>query len=127
MPVAYSTDLRWRIILLSSRGFLPSYISSALCISESTVYRIFHLFQQTGDVVPCTRRYGRHPLFGAHEQLVLLRLILENVGIYLHELQEMLQDILGLKLVYLPSVEHLKKWDAVGESFSILQYSNQKC
>ena len=44
-------------------------------------------FQRTGDVKPVSQRHGPRKLLGDFEQLVLLRLIMNNPGIYLHEIQ----------------------------------------
>jgi transposase len=87
MPVPYSVDLRWRVVwqvfILHS-----SYADTAkiLNLSRRTVLRYAKLFQQTGEVQPMTRRHGPHQLLGDHEQLLLLRIILENPGIYLNEM-----------------------------------------
>ena len=43
------------------------------------------LFQTTGDVQPKARRNGPKQLLSDFEQIVLLRLILDNPGIYLHD------------------------------------------
>ena len=71
-------------------------IAELTSLSERTVRRYLHLFQTTGDVEPKRRRYGPIPLFGDFEQLTLLRLILENTGIYLSEIQEKLQEEFGV-------------------------------
>ena len=65
-------------------------------VSERTVWRYISLFERTGDVVPVERRNGPRMLMGEFEQLNLLRLILENPGIYLQELQDELFDIFGV-------------------------------
>ena len=71
-------------------------IAELTSLSERTVRRYLHLFQTTGDVEPKRRRYGSIPLFGDFEQLTLLRLILQNTGIYLSEIQEKLQEEFGV-------------------------------
>ena len=85
MPNPYSLDLRWRIIWLyfaHSRSQLR--IAALLHISERTVRRYVDLFYRSGDVRPraCPQR-----LLGEFEQIILLRLILANPGIYLYELK----------------------------------------
>ena len=52
------------------------------------------MFEQTGDVQPKTQEHGPSKLLGDYEQLVLLRIILENTGIYMYlsEIQKKLQD-----------------------------------
>ena len=56
------------------------------------------LFEETGDVRPRTRQNGPIPLFGEYEQMTLLRLILQNPGIYLHELQHKLFHAFGVEV-----------------------------
>ena len=74
----------------------PSAISRQMCISQRSVRRYLKLFQLTGDVKPKSQRHGPQPLLGEFEQLALLRLIAENTGIYLHELQDKLHDLYGV-------------------------------
>ena len=73
----------------------PKEIGQALCLSERTVQRYLSSFQQTGDVQPVARQNGPQRLLGDFEQLLLLRLIITNPGIYLRELQDKLQEGLG--------------------------------
>ena len=87
MPKSYSTDLHWRVMWLYIAHYLDmSDISKLLCISERTVRRYVSSFQQTEDVKPKSQCHGPPKLLGDFEQLVLLRLILKNPGIYLHEI-----------------------------------------
>lgn len=71
-------------------------ISHYLTISDRTVRRYVRLFEQTGDIQPRIRRSGPPKLLGEFEQLVLLRIIAENTGIYLHEIQAKLQTMFGV-------------------------------
>ena len=88
MPKAYATDLRWRVVWLYITQHLDVHeISELLCISERTARRYIHLFDQTGDIKPVSQRHGPPRLLGEFEQLMLLRLILDRPGIYLHEVQ----------------------------------------
>ena len=120
MPVPFSIDLRWRVVWLDiAHGYSTSHIARVMCISESTVRRILNLFTQTGDITPRTRRYGPHPLFGQHEQVVLLRLVLDNVGIYLNELQLKLQEIFGVIVSPSTICRTLKK---IGCSRRVIQH-----
>ena len=94
MPLSYSVDFRWRIIwLLIVQRKSPAAISRQMCISKKSVRRYQKLFRQFGDITPKIQRHGPEPLFGDFEQLTLLRLIAENTGIYLHELQDKLYDL----------------------------------
>lgn len=110
MPVPYSVDFRWRVIWLNIVYNLSApTIARQLCISTSTVRRFLRLFQQSGDVQPRQRSYGPLPLFGDYEKLILLRLILDNTGIYLHELQNKLQELLGVAVSVSTICRTLKK------------------
>ena len=62
-------------------------IAQQLCISERTVKRYVGMFQQTGEVKPRAHNHGPPKLLGDFEQLVLLRMITDYPGIYLHEIQ----------------------------------------
>ena len=56
------------------------------------------MFYQVGDVKPRTRRNGPMRLLGDFEQLILLRLILDKPGIYLHELQTEFFQMFGVSV-----------------------------
>ena len=71
-------------------------ISQQLCMSERTVRRYVNMFEQTGEIEARTQRSGPPKLLGDFEQLVLLGIILENTGIYLHKIQEKLLVMFGV-------------------------------
>ena len=97
MPIPYSLDLRWRVVWLYIVHQLTVMdISQQLCMSERTVRRYINMFKQTGEIEPRTQRRGPPKLLGDFEQLVLLRIILENTGIYLHEIQDKLLAMFGV-------------------------------
>ncbi len=97
MPTPYSLDLRWRVVWLYIAYQLSFVeISQQLCVSERTVRRYINMFEQTGEVEPKSHRSGPPKLLGDFEQLVLLRIILESTGIYLHEIQTKLLAIFGV-------------------------------
>lgn len=54
------------------------------------------MFEQTGDVPSKNQRHGPPKLLGEFEQLLILRMISENVGIYLYEVQEKLLAMFGI-------------------------------
>ena len=89
MPNPYSLDLRWRIVwIYLVQRCPPGQIASLLNVSERTVRRYIALFHRTSDVQVKPRTNGPKRLLGDFEQLKLLRLIQENPGIYLYELQK---------------------------------------
>ena len=93
MPLAYSLDLRWRLIWFYIVHHLTtSDISKILSISERTIRRYINMFEITGDIEPTLQRHGPPRILGDHERLILLRLITENTRIYLHEIQFKLQS-----------------------------------
>ena len=101
MPNPYSSDLRWRIVYLhiGPRKMKVATIANFLEISPSTVKRYINKFYRTGDVthVSCERkRNGPTQLLGDFEQAVLLRMISNHPGIYLHEIQSKLLNKLGV-------------------------------
>ena len=86
-----------------STNYAPARIAQLMSVSERTVWRYISLFNRTGDVQPQKRRNGPRMLMGDFEQITLLRLILENPGIYLDELQDRLLAIFGV-LVSVPTI-----------------------
>ena len=73
-------------------------ISRLLCLSERTVQRYFASFHHTGDVKLMIRKNGPRKLLGEIEQIILLRLIIQNPGIYLREIQVKLQLSFGVRV-----------------------------
>jgi len=73
-----------------------SDVAKMMNISVRTVFRCINLFYSTGDIILASRNHGPLPLLGDYEQIVLLQLILESPGLYLHEIQELLQEKLGV-------------------------------
>ena len=99
MPQPYPIDLRWRIVWISlSSSYSVAEIAKLYLVfqRERTVWRYISLFQQTGDVLFKKRRDGPRSLMGDFEEIVLLRIILENPGIYLHEVKERLFQKFGV-------------------------------
>jgi len=72
-------------------------------------------------VLPASRikNDGPLPLLGNYEQIVLLQLILESPGLYLHEIQELLQEKLGCGFTCQRFARHFIVWDALGKEFNI--------
>ena len=91
MPAPYSVDFRWRIVWLARfQHFSPADVAQLLNVCSRTVTRYVKLFDQTGDIMPRQYRHGPCRLLGQFEQLILLRLIIDNPGIYIAELQDKL-------------------------------------
>ncbi len=99
MPNPYSIDLCWRIVwLYTAKQLSAAEISQLVCVSERSVRRYITQFQQTGDVQPVPHRHGPPKLLGDFEQVVLLRLVLESPGIYLHEVEAKLLAMFGVSV-----------------------------
>ena len=93
MPNPYSFDLRWRIVwVYLTQNRSPVEIATLFNVSDRTVRRYISLFHQTGDVLVKPRRSGPERLLRDFEQLKIMRLIFENPGIYLYELQRELSQ-----------------------------------
>ncbi|XP_011404819.1 PREDICTED: uncharacterized protein LOC105313243 [Amphimedon queenslandica] len=71
-------------------------IANFLEISPSTVKRYINKFYRTGDVNGERKRNGPTQLLGDFEQAVLLRMISNHPGIYLHEIQSKLLNKFGV-------------------------------
>ena len=71
-------------------------ISRLLCVSERSVRRYIIQFDSTGDVQPTVQQHGPSKLLGDYEQVVLLQTIMEDPGIYLHEIQAKLLATFGV-------------------------------
>ena len=99
MPLSYSVDLRWRVVWLWLGGQLSTReIGNFLCCSNRTVRRYITLFHPTGDVKAAQRRYTSPRILDDLAQAKLLQLVLQNPGIYLHELQLKLLEIFGVRV-----------------------------
>ena len=90
MPKAYSEDWRWRVIWLHFlQNKSTKEISKQLYLSESSIERYIHLFNNTGDIAPKNQRHG--PM----REVTLLQTFLDTPSLYLHEVQKELHDITG--------------------------------
>ena len=95
---AYSEDLRWRMVWQREAIGLPrSVVASNLGVDESTVFRTLQLFHSTGSVAKRkypTDRAAR--ILTSPCQLLILDLVIQRPGIYLHEIQQVLDFVLSL-------------------------------
>ena len=96
MPVAYSTDLRWRAVwLYLVRRMSPSEIADVLFMAERSVYRYIELFNSTGDVAPELYKRGPKKTLSDFEQFCILQALIHHPKLYLSELQQLLHDSTG--------------------------------
>ena len=125
MPTPYSLDLRWRVVWFYTAHHLSATdISQQLCISERTVRRYIDMFEQTGEVEPKKQHHGPPKLLGDFEQLVLLRIIFENTGMYLHEIQAKLLAAFGVT-VSVPTICRTLKF--MGCTRQVIQHIAVQC
>ena len=86
MPKAFSSDIHWRVVWLHVFLKLSSAeVPDFLFISKKSVERYSNKFITTGDVEPKTHKCG--PYKKLSEEVILIDLVLNNPGIFLHELQ----------------------------------------
>ena len=92
---AYNVDLRWRMIWQrKALGLTYDTIANNLGVDKSTILRTVHLFNNTGSLLkkPYPKERASRKLTSLAQQFVLNR-ILQKPGIYLHEIQEELQQV----------------------------------
>ena len=93
---AYSEDLRWRMVWQrQALGYTYQKVAENLGVDKSTVYRTLQLFESSGSVEK--RKYPKENAFWkltTPAQLLILNLVVEKPGIYLHEVQRSLHDML---------------------------------
>ena len=94
--------------------------SVVFCVSGRTVWRYVALFRQTGDVEQPHRDHGPRRILGDLEQLTLLRIILENHGIHLYEIQTKLESLFGARVSTATICRTCNRWVAHVKSCSVL-------
>ena len=96
-----------------------SKISRLLCLSERAVQRYLALFCHTGHVKPQECKNGPPKLLVEVEQVILLRLIIQNPGItiYLREIQVRFHLTYGMQV---SAAKHSNLWGALGKECIML-------
>ena len=86
LPLAYSEDLRWRVVwLYLYKEIAAADIAHFLYISERSVYRYVERFRTTGPAC----------ILSEHEEFIIVNSVLSSPGIYLRELQQQLSQSTG--------------------------------
>ena len=91
---AYEADLRWRVVYQRAGMKLTfQEISKNLNIATSTAYRIYKIFESSGNVSssPPTRRDNFRKLDTASE-LYVIGIVLNNPCVYLGEIKQQIYD-----------------------------------
>ena len=96
MPLAYSNDLRWRIVwLYYYKEKTIEEIQELLYVSTRSVRRFLALFEETGDVSPAIQQRGLPRSLDAFEEMSLIQSLLNKPEMYLEELRQELIEISG--------------------------------
>lgn len=96
MPVALSSDVRWRIVWLHHyKDLCLKEIADLFYIHISTVRRILNKFDQSGDVSPKNGRRGPKRILRRREEFSIIDILLNNPAVYLEELQQELYNNTG--------------------------------
>ena len=95
---AYGEDLRWRMVWQTEAlQYSNEQVAKNLGVDRSTVSRIVHLFNTTGNV--CKKRQqsdNAYRKLTSPAQVLVLNLVIEKPGIYLREIQAELMHTLSL-------------------------------
>ena len=108
---AYSEDLRWRIVWQTEAlGLNNEKVADNLGVDKSTVSRIRQRFLTTGSLAknryPKERAYRK---LSSPAQLLVLHLVIQKPGIYLHEVQKELINTLQLEVDISTICRYLKE------------------
>ena len=96
MPLAYSNDLRWRIVwLYYYKEKSIEEIQDLLFVSSRSVRRYPTLFEETGDVSPAIQQHGPGRILDAFEEMSLIQSLVSRPEMYLEELRQELIQITG--------------------------------
>ena len=105
---AYSVDLRWRIVWqYHALRLQPKRVAANLNIDCSTVRRVLHIFEQTGNVE--RKPYPSDKAWSEPVQLYIAYLVLEKPGIYLREIINEVSTLLGVDLTESAVCKFLKR------------------
>ena len=77
-------------------GMKLSDVASNALMSERTVQRYVERFQQTGSVAPCVKKNGPVRTLSELDEVILVQATLNNPGVCLRELQQILQSTSGV-------------------------------
>ena len=97
MPKGYSEDLRWRAVWLSIiRSMDCSEIAEILFMCKKSVKRYLDLFHRTGSVTAKKPSGGYMRTLDEFEQFTVLQALVHHPTMYLHELQDHLNEVTGV-------------------------------
>ena len=97
---AYSPDIRWRVIWQClGMGLSFRDIADNLNIATSTAFAAFKRFEETGEVSG-TKQPPRDSLrkLNTRDELFIVGLVLANPSMYLQEIRQEVEDVLGTQV-----------------------------
>ena len=89
-------------------GMKLSDVTSNALMSERTVQQYVERFQQTGSVAPCVKKNGPVRTLSEFDEAILVQATLNNPGVCLRELQQILQSTSGVH-VNISTIWHVLK------------------
>ena len=82
MSLAFSTDLKWRIVYLYYDGFSTRQIAKTLYMSKYTVKKILRIYRKWGCVIdPWLKKSGRRKTFNGNDMkasFIFILIITDN-------------------------------------------------
>ena len=97
---AYTPDIGWRVVWNRlGLNMTFSAIASRLQIATSTAYRIYKLFERTGDVThqQSSSRLACRTL-NEHDEMFIIALLMQNPSMYLSEMCTQVSSIVGVEV-----------------------------
>ena len=74
MPIAFSSDLKWKIVYLCYDGFSTKQIAKMLYMSKYTVKKVLRIYRKWGCVIdPWLKKAGRCKIFNGNNMRVSMR------------------------------------------------------
>lgn len=99
MGIAYSIDLRERVVRAHDEGVTISELEQRYRVSKRTVYRLLERRRETGTIEPKPRSGGPKPRLMAHVEQVK-KMIAQQPDATLEELRERLGIRVGISTIW---------------------------
>lgn len=99
MGIAYSVDLRARVVGAYDEGVTISEVEQRYRVSRRTVYRLLKRRRETGSIEPKPRSGGTEPKLAAHVEQVK-EIVAQQPDATLEELRETLGIRVGISTIW---------------------------